>query len=69
MYNTHWQVPLELDLTTIYVINFRSLDRRDARHIFNIAGRKFYCQQLKHKVVGGKLSDVIEGTFYPLKYD
>lgn len=69
MYNTHWQVPLELDLTTIYVINFRSLDRRDASHIFNIAGRKFYCQQLKHKVVGGKLSDVIEGTFYPLKYD
>ena len=69
MYNTHWQVPLELDLTTIYVINFRSLNRRDARHIFNIAGRKFYCQQLKHKVVGGKLSDVIEGTFYPLKYD
>lgn len=69
MYNTHWQVPLELDITTIYVINFRSLDRRDARHIFNIAGRKFYCQQLKHKVVGGKLSDVIEGTFYPLKYD
>lgn len=69
MYNTHWQVPLELDLTTIYVINFRSLNRRDARHIFNIAGRKFYCQQLKHKVVGGKLSDVIEGTFYPLKYN
>lgn len=67
MYNTHWQIPQELDLTTVYVIRFRSLQRRDARHIFNIAGRKFYCQQLKYQVVGGKLSDIIEGTFYPLK--
>lgn len=67
MYNTYWQLPQELDLTTVYVIKFRSLQRRDARHIFNIAGRKFYCQQLKYEVVGGKLSDIIEGTFYPLK--
>ena len=67
MYNTYWQAPQQLDLTTVYVIRFRSLQRRDARHIFNIAGRKFYCQQLKYEVVGGKLSDIIEGTFYPLK--
>lgn len=67
MYNTYWQLPQQLDLTTVYVIKFRSLQRRDARHIFNIGGRKFYCQQLKYQVVGGRLSDIIEGTFYPLK--
>lgn len=67
MYVTHWQIPQELDLTTVYTIRFRSLQRRDARHIFNISGRKFYCQQLKYDVVGGRLSDIIEGTFYPLK--
>ena len=67
MYNTYWQLPQQLDLTTVYVIKFRSLQRRDARHIFCIAGRKFYCQQLKYQVVGGRLSDIIEGTFYPLK--
>lgn len=67
MYNTYWKIPQQLDLNTVYVIRFRSLQRRDARHLFNIGGRKFYCQQLKYEVVGGRLSDVIEGTFYPLK--
>ena len=67
MYVTHWQIPQELDLTTVYTIRFRSLQRRDARHIFNISERKFSCQQLKYDVVGGRLSDIIEGTFYPLK--
>lgn len=67
MYNTYWKLPNDLDLTTVYVIRFRSLQRRDARHIFNIANRKFYCQQLKYEVVNGRLSDTVEGTFYPLK--
>ena len=67
MYNTYWKMSLQIDLSTVYVIRFRSLQRRDARHLFNIGGRKFYCQQLKYEAVGGRLSDVIEGTFYPLK--
>lgn len=67
MYNTYWKTSSDLDLTTIYVIRFRSLQRRDARHIFNIANRKFYCQQLKYEVVNGRMSDIVEGTFYPLK--
>ncbi|WP_288965608.1 hypothetical protein [uncultured Prevotella sp.] len=48
------------------MIKFRSFKLRDARRIFNICNRRFYCQQLKHEVVNGRLSDVIEGTFYPL---
>lgn len=67
MYNTYWKTSSDLDLTTVYVIRFRSLQRRDARHIFNIANRKFYCQQLKYEVVNGRMSDIVEGTFYPLK--
>lgn len=66
MYNTYWQNQLDIDFSEVYVIKFRSFKLRDARRIFNICNRRFYCQQLKHEVVNGRLSDVIEGTFYPL---
>lgn len=67
MYNTYWVNQLDVDFSEVYIIRFRSLQLRDARHIFNICNRKFYCQQLKYGVVNGHLSDVIEGTFYPVR--
>lgn len=67
MYNTYWSTNVDVDLTTVYTIRFRTVQRRDVRRIFNIANQKFYCQQLKYEVVDGELSDVVEGTFYPLK--
>lgn len=66
MYNTYWKNQIGIDFSEVYVIRFRSLKLRDARHIFNICNRRFYCQQLKYEVVNGHLSDVVEGTFYPL---
>lgn len=64
MYNTYWKSSLDVDLTTEFSIKFRSVQRRDVRHIFCISNKKFYCQQLKRNVVNGRLSDVVEGTFY-----
>ena len=64
MYNTYWKSSLDVDLTTEFCIKFRSVQRRDVRHIFCISNKKFYCQQLKRNVVNGRLSDVVEGTFY-----
>ena len=66
MYNTYWKNQLDVDFSEVYIVKFRSVQLRDARRIFNICNRKFYCQQLKYEVVNGQLSDIIEGSFYPV---
>lgn len=66
MYNTFWKNNLNVNFTQPYTIRFRNTRNRDARNIFVIANKKFYCQQLKYNIDGGKVSEVVEGTFFPL---
>lgn len=66
MYNKYWKQQLSASLKSVCTIKFRSLQLRDSRHIFNICNRNFYCQELKYEIVNGRLSDVVEGTFYPV---
>lgn len=39
----------------------------DPRRKFVIANRLFYCQQLRYRLEKGKISEVVEGVFYPAK--
>lgn len=50
-----------------HTISFRTNRRHDVRAVFNIAGRRFICVNMRYQVQGGKLSRKVTGTFLPLK--
>jgi len=66
MYETYWKNNLAVNFTQPYKIRFKNVKNRDARNIFVIANKKFYCQELKYQFDGGRQSDVVEGTFFPV---
>lgn len=67
MYNTFWKNNLNVNFTQPCTIRFRDIRNRDARSIFVIGNKKFYCQQLKYRCNAEKVSEIVEGTFFPLK--
>lgn len=69
MYDQFWRNDLHVDFTRPYTVKFRNSKMRDSKNIFVIANKKFYCQELKYKVKSCKLSDMAEGTFYPIVTD
>jgi hypothetical protein len=66
MYETYWKNNLAVNFTQPFKIRFKNVKNRDARNTFVIANKRFYCQELKYKIDGGKVSEVVEGTFFPV---
>jgi hypothetical protein len=64
LYDTVYKDSININLNTVYTINFKSNKSIDSRHIFIIANKKFYCQQLKYKIKKNSVSDIVEGKFY-----
>lgn len=56
-----------IDTTRQFKISFITTSFLDPRRKFVIANRLFYCQQLRYKVEKGRMSEVVEGIFYPAK--
>lgn len=69
MYKRFWKNNLPVNFTQPYTILFRNTKNHDPRNLFVIANKKFYCEELKYRVDGGRLSDIVEGTFFPLMGD
>ena len=69
MYERYWKNNLSVNFTQPYVIHFRNTQTRDVRSIFVIANKKFYCQELKYNIVGDSVSEIVEGTFFPVITD
>lgn len=54
-----------IDGTRQFKIRFKTNKFLDPRKKFVIANRLLYCQQLRYKLEQGKISDIVEGVFYP----
>ena len=50
-----------------FKIRFATTGFLDPRRKFVIANRLFYCQQLRYRIENGKMSDIVEGLFFPSK--
>lgn len=66
LYDRYYKKRLGISETTEYVFRFRHNGRMmDARKMFVIGGRLYYCKELKYEVTNNRVSDIVEGVFYP----
>lgn len=66
LYERYYKDRLGISETTEYVFRFRHNGRMmDARKMFVIGGRLYYCKELKYEVTNNRMRDLVEGVFYP----
>lgn len=66
MFKTRYSKNPSVDLKQKIKIKFKCLKRYDPRDIFIIGNKKYYCQELKYQFDDNKVSEICEGTFYPI---
>lgn len=66
MYESYWKYALDIDMTEEWTIRFRTARHLDSRKIFVIGNRPFYCKELKYTIDGKRMSELVEGVFYPI---
>lgn len=66
LYKRYFNNNLKIDTTTEYVVSILSNKLFDAKDIFIIDNKQFYCKQLHYKVRPDGISKEVEGTFYPM---
>ena len=67
LYNTRYSHNDTIDTTQQIILTFRTKKILDARKKFVINNQKYFCQELKYTLIGKGLSEVVEGTFYPIQ--
>ena len=67
MYATNYAKNEKYDNNREYTIRFKTVGRPDPKSVFIIDHVKFFCKQLKYTVKDGRISEVVEGIFYPAK--
>ena len=67
LFNTRYSKNHTIDTTQQHIFSFRTKRILDARKIFVINNQKYYCLELKYTLQGKGLSEVVEGTFYPIQ--
>lgn len=67
LYNTRYSKNHTIDTTQQHIYTFRTKKVLDARKIFVINNQKYYCSELKYTLQGKGLSEMVEGTFYPIQ--
>lgn len=56
-----------IDSARQFKIRFVTTSFLDPRKKFVVSNRLFYCQQLRYKIENGRMSEIVEGVFYPAK--
>ena len=67
LYNTRYSKNHTIDTTQQHIYTFKTKKVLDARKIFVINNQKYYCSELKYTLQGKGLSEMVEGTFYPIQ--
>lgn len=66
LYKRYFNNNLNIDIATEYVVTLLSTKLHDAKDIFIIDNKQFYCKQLHYKIYPEGISKEVEGTFYPM---
>ena len=67
LFNTRYSRNHTIDTTQQHIFCFRTKRILDARKIFVINNQKYYCLELKYTLQSKGLSEIVEGTFYPIQ--